>query len=177
MQPLTDSQLGMLLLCTENEAPRLGEIVELASSYGIDKSSLRSDYLVLLDERLVAPIFYVDRKTYLPAGCIVTPLGDSYLIHIANNVPERYPKQVIGAFWLGERQGCGDALSLFPAVADTPLKDTGLLADCYLHWASTSHRLEIPKYQLFDDAARGFARLKDERRFMRAVGGCFAEPQ
>jgi hypothetical protein len=78
MKDLTPSQLGLLNLTKENPGSTVEEMYEFGPSYGVSRTTLRSDLFVLLEELLIEPIG-LDWRTFFPSTCMITSSGEELL--------------------------------------------------------------------------------------------------
>ena len=179
MDALTLGQLRLLRLCAREVGPFVGEFEEFSKHYGLDRTKVRQDYIVLLVNKLVRPlcsIYYAD--SYLPSHCLITEQGK----RAHDDGWRKHPDIEVHVFvgWNDDtpKSECFDVLTRdWPTIDKMELDELAELAEVYLYWAQeaeTGGETGVRKRDLYEAAAHGFGRVGDSRRYIKAVRGHFA---
>lgn len=170
MLSLDRACLGLLDLCNEIPGPSIEEVFAYAPKYWLRVDDLYPSLLALLRLELVRPSEYVDRKSFMPAGVLVTPAGEQALRDRAHEVPRR--RAHVSDLRTNKRDRSA-VLGSFPRMSDLTPDVIGDLADAYLHAAMAADGATLSyQSEMFTSAARGFAHVQDARGFITAVRGC-----
>lgn len=173
MQELTNSQINLLYLCKRELGPTITEMHKYGSGYDVSSKTLREDLIILLQKLLVWPISFIDPRTYLPRACLITIAGEELLQKIHDEEPTKFPR-VSYDFLLSEEEiNREEDTRDWPSFQEMSGEEIAALADVYTFWAQSpdTRKLRTPKDQLFNAAAKGYAKLNDTRRFSVAVRG------
>jgi tetratricopeptide (TPR) repeat protein len=177
---LTTSQLGLLNLCSRNPGPSIEEMFNYALSYQVNRNTLRSDYISLLNNHLLSPAVYIDWETFLPAYCLLTPNGEDVLI--SSDIPAQVLRlALLEAHAWGDESSREEVLRVFPKLSEMPKHEVAGLAEAYYHWSQAAEisnqvkdNLGIPEQSLLLAASRGFAQIQDDRSLIKTIKSFFA---
>ena len=153
----SSSQIGLLYLCKYEPGPSVNEMFEYGSSYGLQYQSIFNDYIFLLSNKMVWPVGFIEKETFLPTHCLLSEKGEKILSDVFSNNPNLIPDR--SSTWdFPDKDYTNNImqehLTKFESMKNETIQN---LADSYNYWATLGNdgKLRIPDDQLFYAAARG----------------------